>query len=143
MHAIIFEGTSEVGIQGRGGYGLDVYGGADLERLHPGDRLWVVTRMSDDRATPALCGRLVVDHVERHVPGTCDAPLNAGDRSHRLVVHREQSERCAPFVCDAIISWDIWRKKFAGVETLTEEQGSALEAEWKRAPRDPKRQAPR
>lgn len=136
MHAIIFEGTSEEGRQAHGADGLDLYGENDLKQLGVGDVLWVVTRMGDDRATPALCGRLVVDHVERHFPGMKDSPLNAGDKSTCVTVHHRMSERCAPFVCDAIISWDIWRRKFSGVEVLSDEQGRTLEAEWKRASRD-------
>src|SRR5688572_5715658 len=130
MHCIIFEGTFEEKREGRDG--LNLCGGPGLDNLAAGDVLWIVTRMGDDRASPALCGRLVVDQVTRHGPDEG----NVENRSHCLVVHARQSERCVPFVCDAIISWDIWRRKFTGVGLLSEEQGRTLDSEWRRATRD-------
>jgi hypothetical protein len=131
MHFIIFEGTTEE--TGRPGTGLGLCGDQDLQEVSKGDIVWVVTRSSLDRPVPALCGRLVADRVEGHAPGGTEFDSSHADCRYRLAVDEAGSERCTPFACDLIVSWDIWRQPFRGVRALTEEQGRSLDIEWSRS----------
>jgi hypothetical protein len=133
VHFIIFEATSEE--RTRPGSGLDLCGGLDLERISTGDIVWIITRMGGDRPVPGVCGRIHAAGVAPHLRGDADFdPLHADCRC-RLLVDEDQSERSAPFCCDMIASWDIWRQPFRGVRMLTDEQGQTLEAEWKQSAR--------
>ncbi|GMV26246.1 MAG: hypothetical protein AMXMBFR58_22770 [Phycisphaerae bacterium] len=136
MQFIIFESTTEVGQQP--GMCLSLCGDHDLEAVSKGDVVWVVTRSGIDRPVPALCGRLIADRVEPHVPGGKDFDPVHADCRHRLVVDVGGSERCKPFACEMIVSWDIWRQPFRGVRALTDEQGQTLDMEWSKMAREPR-----
>jgi hypothetical protein len=134
MHGIIFENSAEngsnTGPRSSSPGGLDLWGSSIMDRLHAGDVVWLVTRLEDDRATPAVCGRLVVDHVESHTQGQARyQPSRAAD-TRRVVVRHDDSRRCPPFACEAILGWKVWRRHFGGMLVLNTEQGVALEAAW-------------
>ncbi len=135
MHAIVFEGTTEERGRPPDVQGMTLYGDASLRALKRGDVLWVATRTGGSRGTPALCGRLLVDRVESRTADDPLFPSDRMDRTHRLIVTRDGSERCLPFECGSIASWDIWRRPFGGLVELSDEQGSALDGEWSRASR--------
>lgn len=133
MHFIIFEGTTEEERQVE--ISLSLCGDQDLKALSEGDVLWVITRAGGARPVPALCGRLVAERVEVHTSAGLGFDATHADSRYRLRVQQERSERCVPFPCDMIVSWEIWRQPFRGVRMLTDEQGQALEMEWLRSPR--------
>ena len=103
------------------GRGLAPYTGAALNALHEGDTVWLVTRMPDDRGTPGLCGRIVVS-----VPQATAAMSTPAEPTHNIA----ESERCAPFPCDTVLSWPVWRTPFEGMAPLTDEQAACLETFW-------------
>ena len=133
VHYIIYEGTSEE--KTHPSPGLDLCGDRDLESVSPGDTVWVVTRMGGARGLPGLCGRLTAAGVAPHLRGDAEFDETHSDCRYLLLVDEVRSTRCEPIRCDAIVSWDIWRRPFRGVRPLTDEQGRTLEAEWGRGDR--------
>ncbi len=119
MHRIAFVPASTLGEAPA----LDPYPSAALSSLPEGDVVWLVTRMTDDRATPALCGRIVIGG--RHDADPADARPGPA-----AAVDVDASERCDPFPCDPIHSWPIWRTPFEGPAELTDTQAACLETYW-------------
>jgi len=134
MHFIIFEGTSEESTHPTAG--LDLCGDRDLEAVSTGDTVWVITRLGGDRPAPGLCGRLRAAGVTPHISGEGGFDRSHADCGYRLLVDEDHSERCVPFSCDMILSWNIWRQPFRGVRELTEEQGRTLNIEWAKSARE-------
>ena len=130
-HFIIFEGTTEE--QTRRGTDLGLHGDQDLKLVSRGDMLWIVTRIKGGRGDPGLCGRLVVTHVVPHLSDGMDFDASHSDCSYKLLVDEDRSERCAPILCEVIVSWDIWRQPFRGVRRITDEQATTLQMEWVKA----------
>jgi len=117
MHTIAFVPASSLGAP----RGLAPHAGEALASLREGDVVWLVTRMTDDRATPALCGRIVIGRRRgTSTPGSGPEPVPDADAS----------ERSEPFPCDPIRSWDIWRAPFEGLRQLTDAQAACLETYW-------------
>lgn len=136
MHFVIFEGLSEEKRQTAGG--VDLCGDADLKAVQAQDTVWVVTRMGHNRLVPALCGRLIADRVVPHSLQSSGFDAAHSDSLYQLVLDQTRSERCIPFACDMIASWDIWRRPFRGVRMLTDDQGRTLEAAWTGHVREPR-----
>ena len=133
MHFIVFEGTSEERQQST--VGLDLCGDRDLREISRGDVLWIISRAGGDRPVPALCGRLVAEQVVAHSSSAAGFVPGHADCGYQLRVDEGRSERCTPFACDMVNSWEIWRQPFRGVRRLTDEQGRSLEIEWGRSDR--------
>ena len=133
VNFVVFEASSEE--RTRPDAGLELCGDRDLKAVSPGDTLWVITRVGADRPVPALCGRLIATGVAPHAAGDANFDASHSDCAFRLLVDEGRSERCVPFPCIMIDSWDIWRQPFRGVRELTHEQGRTLEIEWARSAR--------
>lgn len=114
-----------------GAGGLDLCGDADFDRLQQNDLLWIITRLDADRPMPALCGRLTVERVLPYTANDKHTNLPArADCTRLIVVDLDRSERCTPFACEMLISWEIWRKPFGGIRPLSDEQARTLERSW-------------
>lgn len=133
VHFVVFEANSEE--RTRPDVGMELCGDRDLKAVSPGDTLWVITRVGADRPVPALCGRLNAREVAPHAADDANFDASHSDCALRLLVDEGRSERCVPFPCVMIDSWDIWRQPFRGVRELTQEQGRTLEIEWAKAVR--------
>ena len=109
---------------------LDVYGGEEAGRLAQGDIVWLVTRMPDARGMPGICGRLVVLGTQEN--RATDRPMELAHAHHgvRIIADRNVSERCDPFPCDVVRTWDVWRSPFGALAEVTPTQAACLETFW-------------
>jgi len=135
MYAILFSTSRESPLRGPldGAPLGDLHarGGADLDKLEAGDVVWVVQRMPGARATPGLCGRLVVGCVEERAAGSIAASALGREEFRHIRPEQQDSRRCDPFACPVIHTWGVWRRHYAGVVLLSAEQGETLEQAWR------------
>jgi hypothetical protein len=115
--------------------------GSAFQDLSPGDVVWLVTGPTPE-CEPAVCGRLVVEKVRQHLPGTPEFDPAYADKCWQATMSRAVSTYCDPVPAPFLEGWGFWKQAVRGARPLSDDQAGELQSLWNSCERRPPRARP-